>query len=301
MDNENNFASGADDSWDDITIEDSNIILEDDGGATTENADGSANQQGNVGNDGGDQGGSETKGSEDSDQSFKLKYLGAEREVNREEVISYAQKGMDYDRIRSKYNEAQEALNTVTEQLKAYESDTDALNALKELAKSQEIDFNEFVIQSIAAVNASKNGTSVKAELPKVRLDFERKAFEKQKSDWEKGKGKDNNEQKQTDIDGEIQSEIDEFTAAFPDAAADAKVIPREVWDAKNADPKKSLTQHYKDYLDKQKDAEIADLKARLEQAEQNALNKYRSTGAQNSASVGDGGGDIWEREWELA
>lgn len=288
MENENISTEVIDESWDDIVIDDSDIISDEE--AKEEAAD-PANQQEN----GGENEAPEENGG-GSDQSFKLKYLGAEREVNRDEVITYAQKGMDYDRIRTKYNEAQEVLNEVTERLKAFEADGDALEALRQLASEQKMDLSEFVIQSIAAVNASKNGTSVTAELNKTRLDFERKAFEKQKSEWEKGKDTQRNTK---NADEEMQAEIDEFAAAFPEIAADAKVIPREVWDAKNASPEKSLTQHYKDYLNAQKDAEIADLKSRLEQAEQNALNKYRSTGAQGSSDLGDLNSDVWERMWE--
>ncbi len=39
-----------------------------------------------------------------SDQSFTLKHLGAVRNVGRDEVITLAQKGLDYDRIRGKYD-----------------------------------------------------------------------------------------------------------------------------------------------------------------------------------------------------
>lgn len=287
MENENISTEVIDDSWDDIVIDESDIVSDEE--ANNETAD-HANQQENG------EGKAPEENSGGSDQSFRLKYLGAEREVNKDEVITYAQKGMDYDRIRAKYNEAQEALNTVTERLKVFEADSDSLDALRQLASEQKMDLSEFVIQSIAAVNASKNGTSVTAELNKTRLDFERKAFEKQKSEWEKGKDA---QQKSKNADEEMQAEIDEFTAAFPEIAADAKVIPREVWDAKNASPEKTLTQHYKDYLNAKKDAEIADLKSRLEQAEQNALNNYRSTGAQGSSDLGDLNSDMWDRMWE--
>lgn len=284
MENENISTEVIEDSWDDVVIDDSDIIPDDGNG---EEAD-PVNQQ-----DGGEENAPEDSG-ESTDQSFKLKYLGAEKEVNRDEVISYAQKGMDYDRIRAKYNEAQEALTAASERLKSFEADSDAVEALKQLASEQNMEFGEFVMQSIAAVNASKNGTSVSSELNKVRLDFERKAFEKQKSEWEKGKTA---PKENKDADTEIQEEIEEFAAAFPDIAADAKTIPSEVWEAKNANPKVSLAQHYKEYLDKQKDAEIADLKSRLEQAEQNAINKFRSTGEQNSSDHGEQG-DAWDRAW---
>ena len=277
--------------WNDITFDDCEIV--DDGTAEPE----AANQQdGGVSGDGEEtHETSESAKGEGTDQSFRLKYLGAEREVTRDEVITYAQKGMDYDRIRTKYTEAQAALGEATKQLEELEADKGALDALKALAAEQNIGFEDFIIQSIAAVEAAKNGTNVKTELPRIKLDFERKAFERQKAEWDKQKDK---PAKSGDADSEMQAEIDEFAAAFPEVAADAKVIPSEVWAAKNADPKKSITQHYKEYLDKQKDAEIENLKTRLAQAEQNAINKYRSTGRQDSAGAGIQG-DAWDRAWE--
>jgi hypothetical protein len=46
-----------------------------------------------------------------SDQSFTLKHLDEIRTVGRGEVITLAQKGLDYDRIRGKYDEAAAALS----------------------------------------------------------------------------------------------------------------------------------------------------------------------------------------------
>jgi hypothetical protein len=45
-----------------------------------------------------------TADSAGSDQSFTLKHLGEVRTVGRDEVITLAQKGLDYDRIRGKYD-----------------------------------------------------------------------------------------------------------------------------------------------------------------------------------------------------
>jgi hypothetical protein len=58
-----------------------------------------------------------------ADQSFKLKYLGRELDVSRDELITLAQKGRDYDRIRSR-------ADTLRDELKKsgdYKSFLDAL------------------------------------------------------------------------------------------------------------------------------------------------------------------------------
>ena len=46
-------------------------------------------------------------------QSFKVKYLHEEKEVPYEEAPTYIQKGMDYDRVRSKYEESKPVLTFV--------------------------------------------------------------------------------------------------------------------------------------------------------------------------------------------
>ncbi len=46
-----------------------------------------------------------------SDQSFTLKHLGEVTTVGRDEVIALAQKGLDYDRIRGKYEQASAELS----------------------------------------------------------------------------------------------------------------------------------------------------------------------------------------------
>lgn len=39
----------------------------------------------------------------EAEEAFTLKYMGEERTVGREEALALAQKGMDYDRIRGRY------------------------------------------------------------------------------------------------------------------------------------------------------------------------------------------------------
>ena len=47
----------------------------------------------------------EPESKEPEPEVFKIKYMGEELELKRDEVIQLAQKGKDYDRIRSKYDE----------------------------------------------------------------------------------------------------------------------------------------------------------------------------------------------------
>lgn len=79
----------------------------------------------------------------DADQSFTLKHLGEIRHVGRDEVIALAQKGLDYDRIRSKYHEA-----TATP-LKRDETATDPDAVLVEQARTEkrQAEIGEFLAE----------------------------------------------------------------------------------------------------------------------------------------------------------
>ena len=93
--------------WDDISFDDLTDDADEEDGAAAEapEADQPTEEQAET------EGEPETEGTEqdeakDADQLFELKHLDEVRSVDREEVIVLAQKGMDYDRIREKYDAA---------------------------------------------------------------------------------------------------------------------------------------------------------------------------------------------------
>lgn len=239
----------------------------------------------------------ETSGQAEADQ-FVLKHLGEERTVNREEVITLAQKGVDYDRIRGKYDELTTENTSLKERMADYEQTKDRLGYFEELAQASGVTIDELIIQTMAAQAASKNNTSVAEEVPKARLAMERKALEKEKANWAKAKGAERSAADEAaDAEARVNADIERFMAEFPEAAKDIKNnVPQEVWDAVNAN-NSTLTEEYRKYVDKQKDAEIERLRTQLEQKEQNEKNKSRSTGSQDSDSVSQTG-DIWEDAW---
>jgi len=60
------------------------------------------------------------------DGSFTLKHLGETRTVGRDEVITLAQKGLDYDRIRRKYDETSARPSRMNAPVSAQEDETTA-------------------------------------------------------------------------------------------------------------------------------------------------------------------------------
>lgn len=287
-----------DDDWSDIVITDEDIA------GDTENADEDVE---NIG---------EAKDTEKADQpdgekaeqteqpaeenaekeadQFVLKHLGEEKTVNREDVITLAQKGLDYDRIRGKHDELSSENASLKEQMADYEHVKEQLGYFEEMAKASNITIDELIVQTVAAQRAAKNGTSVDDEISKARLEVERKAFEKEKTSWEKSKG---TEQNAADEQAKIMADLELFAAEFPEAAKDIKNnIPQEVWDAIDQNGT-TLTEEFRKYTSQQKDAEIASLKSQLEQKAQNEKNKERSTGSQSTGSISPTG-DIWDEAW---
>lgn len=202
-------------------------------------------------------------------QLFKLKHLDNTVEVSEAEVVTLAQKGMDYDRVRGKYETATAELTEFNEWLKGVTGGQD-IKAFKEGIEARNL--------------AEKEGIDQNTALAKVRLENERKALEAEKARIESEKQRANDE---TAIKEKREKDIANFIAAYPEVAAklgkDPDAIPAEVW--AQVDNGETLTAAYGVYAAKKaaadKEAEIARLKAELEAAKQKQKNEQRSTGSQ--------------------
>ena len=96
---------------------------------------------------------------EPAEQKYKLKHLGEEKEVTLEEMTSLSQKGMDYDRIRGKYDE----LNNLLRELAGNESVDDFLNNLG--TRSQEQAIQKRIDELLTTGDYSEAGARAQAEL----------------------------------------------------------------------------------------------------------------------------------------
>ena len=259
-------------NWDDITME--GLVDEDDGeaeGAPAEEP--KADQPAETETEQKPE--TETEPQEEAketDQSFELKHLDETRTVNREEVIALAQKGMDYDRIREKYDAAKEVLDW-------HDKNSDSVRWLEEIAREQGMTFGQLVDNTRAQIMANRTGQPLNVcqgivanERKAAELEAQRKALESRNTEQDA----------KAAAEAKMRSDIEAFTAAYPEQARDPKSLPKEVWDAVHKGD--TLLNAYRAYENKQ-------LKAQLEQekkdAERRALeekNKARSTGSQSTA-----------------
>lgn len=247
----------------------------------SEETEADADQQEADGNEGGDADEgteSEEPGDEgSSDQGeFVLKHLGEEKSVSRDEVVALAQKGLDYDRIREKWDGVKDDI----QKLRMYEG------FLAELAEARGGDIESLIDETrtrtlIARAEArgeELTPAAAAAQAVKMRTDFMPAPADPEEARQEKS-----------------QREITRFLQAYPDVKAED--IPKEVWEDVNRNDG-DLLGSYQRYENKKLKDELKAMKKDLEDAKQQKKNKARSTGS--SKSVGSSAGrDAFDEGWD--
>ena len=274
------FTADADD-WSDITA-DSFADVEDDAqgapDAETQSNDAAPEIEQNDGGqdaDAAQPGENEGQQAQTDGQLFELKHLGETKNVNRDEVVTLAQKGMDYDRVTEKNTQLE---NQVSEQKQQLAQLTEHENALQELAKQSGTTVEELVENMLIAVTKSKYGIDDDGmALERVKLDRERRALDQERA----ALATKNQEQEQQAANEKWRGEcFDAFAKAYPDV--DPASIPNGVWEAFNRG--ETLVSAYARERNKALEAEIARMKSEQETRDRNAANAARSTGSQSSA-----------------
>lgn len=266
---------GADeDGWDDITFTDEELAgTEEETDESAPEAETPADQPAEEAKGEGEPEADEKAGAEEkTDQSFELKHLDETRTVDREEVIALAQKGMDYDRIREKYDAAKEILAW-------HEENQDSVRFLEELAKEQGMSLSEMVDATRAQIMSNKTRQSL--EVCKGIVANERKAAELER----RQKAMESSAKEVTDqakAKEKMEADVKAFAAAYPEQAKDPNAIPKEVWDAVHQG--ETLVNAYRAYENRQLKEQLAKEKAEAEKRKQEEKNKARSTGSQKSA-----------------
>lgn len=274
------FTADADD-WSDITADSFADIEDDAQGAPDTEAQGNDAAPEIEQNDGGQDADAAQPGENEGQQAqtdgqlFELKHLGETKNVNRDEVVTLAQKGMDYDRVTEKNTQLE---TQVSEQKQQLAQLTEHENALQELAKQSGTTVEELVENMLIAVTKSKYGIDDDGmALERVKLDRERRALDQERAALAPQK----KEQEQQAANEKWRGEcFDAFAKAYPDV--DPASIPNGVWEAFNRG--ETLVSAYARERNKALEAEIARMKSEQETRDRNAANAARSTGSQSSA-----------------
>ena len=215
-------------------------------------------------------------------ETFTLKHLDETRTVNRDEVIVLAQKGMDYDRVRGKYDDASAKLKDIEDWFANYTNGQG---------------FESFRDNVEAAQMSKQLGIDKATALERIKLDRERKNLEAEK-------------QKAANAESEAEAQkrkaaedVKAFSERFPDVAAklttDKEAVPKEVWDAVRRGER--LVDAYDKYNTKQTIDSLTkrnkELEEQVKAQEQNKKNAERSTGSQKTAGE-DVSNDLISTGW---
>lgn len=195
---------------------------------------------------------------EDADQYLELKHFDEIRKVGKDEAKVLAQKGLDYDNIRSERDtfrserDAARAENARYKEMEAF---------LNEMKGDHFDSVDDLIADTRARLRAEKNGTAYEDELAKIKNGAAQK--EEPKSE-------------------PSPSPVDEFLRRFPGVKAED--IPESVW----AETRETgdLAGAYAKYKEAEKEDEIKKLKDEIEALKQNQKNKDRSAGSSRSAGA---------------
>ena len=217
---------------------------------------------------------------EETPKLWTLRYMDETKEIGEAEMVTLAQKGMDYDRIRAKYDEAKPAMEMLAQfAKKAGVTTAEYITAIREQAKQAE------------GMSEAEAKRAVDLE------DREARVAVKEAEANEREAAKNQAETAQTAAEQRRAADIAEFQKTFPEAAKDPKAIPPEVW----AEVRKgaSLVAAYSKYAvnaaNAAKDAAVREAAS----AKQNNRNAERATGSMKSAGEESKSKDPFLRGWD--
>lgn len=204
---------------------------------------------------------------ESNEETFTLKVNKEEKAYSREEVISLAQKGADYDRVKDQLSQSRQENTTLQNQIAEQQV---AMEVLTELAKDAGTDLPG-LLKNLRIGMLKKQGLSDDAANERLlRQDVEKEnaslkaATEKQESGADRAK-----------------REIEEFRDAYPEVDLTKEVLDKLMDDVQGGTP---LLKAYQKYESAQKDAMIADLQRQLAAEKQNKANAAASPGSQKDS-----------------
>ena len=207
-------------------------------------------------------------GAADDGEKFPVKWLDETKELTREEVIRYAQKGMDYDRTK----QALHALREEADALRAFKAEHEAqieeLTAyLKESGKTSLND----VLDDLRVSELIGKGDSADLAREKIRaarLERQLAANAQRQTEQDEGKRK-------------AQADLEAFQKEYPDVKVDEALL-KELGDDLKATG--NLTRAYEKMQRRKLEADNAALRKQIEDDKQKASNKRRTTGSQKSS-----------------
>lgn len=204
---------------------------------------------------------------EGTEQLHHLKWPDGEGDFTLKEVLEFAGKGKDRERVVQQRDALR---NSLQEQLSWRAQNEDVLNVLSDMAKQSNMDLSKFV-ESLQENMLVKSGGMTRDA---ARERIEKEKLQRQLKSREQA---DLKNQEAAMRQTRAQKEIEAFNAKYPDV--DVKAIPKEVFQ-RAASGETSLIGAYTEHLNSQLHAEIKKLQAELAAEKQNKANRQKAVGS---------------------
>lgn len=202
--------------------------------------------------------------------TFTLKVNKEEKTYSREEVISLAQKGADYDRVKEQLSQTRQTAEQLQGQL---DQQQEAMDVLDELAKASQTDISG-LLRNLRIGILKNQGLSEDAANERLL----RMAAEKENAAL---KAAASEEQSKETGAQRAQRELAEFREAYPAVELSDELLDKLMTDVQGGMP---LVKAYQKYDSAQKDAKIAELQRQLAAEKQNKENLAASPGSQKDS-----------------
>ena len=210
----------------------------------------------------------ETTGQE---ETFTLKVNKEEKTYSREEVITLAQKGADYDRVKEQLTQSRQENTDLQEKLSGQQ---EAMEVLDELAKDAGTDLPG-LLKNLRFGMLKKQGLSDDAANERLlRLAAEKEVTTLKAAATEQTKTE------ETGAD-RAKREVSEFREEYPNVELSKELLDKLLPDVQGG---MSLLKAYQKLERAQKDAQIAELQKQLEAEKQNKQNRSASPGSQKDS-----------------
>lgn len=216
----------------------------------------------------------EPDSAENAAQTFTLKVNKEERTVSLEEMTAYAQKGLDYDRVKGQNEQLRQSNTDLQTKLDGMTAQQGALDVLGMIAEKSSTTLDQLV-ESLY-VNFRKNSgaseDAAREELKSARLEKELSGLKAKES---------RQQDEKTDAESRFQRDVEEFNREYPGVSLSEELVNKLVPDIQNG---MSLSAAYRK-LEKAQDAQkIADLERQLSAKVQNEKNRKSSPGSQKDS-----------------
>lgn len=231
------------------------------------------NQQTTEAETAGDVPAAEQRTGADAPKSWTLNHLGESRQVNEADMVALAQKGLDYDRIRPRYDEARPVMSLFSQ-----------------FAKQAGMSVGDYVAYIRAQAKQSNGMSEAEAKRAVELEDREAAVAAKEAAEAERQAAQERRSAAANDAETRRRADILEFQKTFPDVAKDPKSIPQSVWAEVNQGA--SLVAAYSRYAIAQARTAQKTAEQKAEAVTQNRKNADRSTGSMKTAGDSSKGRD---------